>query len=208
MNEIVTSTRRKLSHKPHLLESMHRLRHEVFYEKLGWQVRSVNGLEIDHYDDLDPTYMLSAASDGHVEGTWRLLPTQGPYMLKDIFPQLLRGEKAPESEKIWEISRFAVSSRTDHSRKQANLNTISLEMMRAAYLFAIEHGIQHYVFATSVSLERIFRSIGMPIHRFGDQKAQRIGKVLSVGCWIDINRQLHQALFERASASETMEEAV
>jgi len=208
MNQIVTASRRKLSHQPHLLDDMHRLRHRVFHEKLGWQVSSIDGREIDAFDELDPTYMLAADRQGHVSGTWRLLPTSGPYMLKDVFPQLLRGENAPQSQAIWEISRFAVSPRHDFSRGQANLNTISLEMIRAAYHFAIDQGISHYVFATSVALERIFRTLGLPIYRFGDQRAQRIGKVLSVGCWLDVNEQFEQAVSGGDAQAESLKDVV
>lgn len=208
MTQIITANRRKMSHHPHLLDNMHRLRHEVFHEKLGWQVTSVNGREVDHYDDLNPTYMVSSDSRGHVEGTWRLLPTSGPYMLKDLFPQLLRNEKAPECNNIWEISRFAVSPRNEYSRKQANLNEVSFEMIRAAYDFAVAQGITHYVFATSVALERVFRTLGLPIYRFGDQKAQRIGKVLSVGCWIDVNDQFRRAVHRDNDVTMPQREAV
>jgi len=208
MKQLVTANRLKLSHHPHLLDSMHRLRHEVFHEKLGWQVESVNGREVDSYDQLNPTYMVATDHRGHVEGTWRLLPTSGPYMLKDLFPQLLRNEKAPECSKIWEISRFAVSPRNEYSRRQANLNQISFDMIRAAYDFAIDNDLTHYVFATSVALERIFRTLGLPIHRFGDKKAQRVGKVLSVGCWIDINEQFRRAVHPDTNAAPLLEEAV
>ncbi len=44
-------------------------------------------------------------------GSWRLLPTTGPYMLRDVFPQLLHGVAAPAAADTWEISRFAVSKR-------------------------------------------------------------------------------------------------
>jgi len=208
MKEIVTASRRKLSHRPHLLDDMHRLRHRVFHDKLGWDVSSRNGLEIDQFDALDPTYMLASDHHGHVEGTWRLLPTSGPYMLKDVFPQLLRGERAPEDPDIWEISRFAVSPRNDYSRAQANLNEISFDMIRAAYDFAVAKGISHYVFATSVALERLFLCLGLPVYRFGDQKAQRIGKVLSVGCWLDVNEQFQRAVSYTGEAPRNVLDAI
>ena len=35
---------------PGCLESMHRLRHHVFIERLGWDISSVGGLERDQFD--------------------------------------------------------------------------------------------------------------------------------------------------------------
>jgi len=48
-------------------------------------------------------------TENAVVGCWRLLPTTGPYMLKDIFSHLLWGKPAPEQPDVWEISRFAIA---------------------------------------------------------------------------------------------------
>ncbi len=68
----------------------------------------------------------------------RLLPTTGPYMLADVFPQLLRGEDPPKAEHIWEISRFAVLSPDDPNREraQAQLNSDTFHLLRCATRFA------------------------------------------------------------------------
>src|SRR5690348_10357820 len=92
------------------LEGMFRLRHEVFKERLDWEVGSRAGKERDVFDDLDPVYIV-CEKDGDVLGSWRLLPTTGPYMLQDVFPELLHGQPAPNAPHVWEISRFAVSKR-------------------------------------------------------------------------------------------------
>ena len=54
--------------------------------------------------------MLSGLANNPAEiiGGWRLRPTTLPYMMKDVFPQLLGGTPAPVRPDIWEISRFAV----------------------------------------------------------------------------------------------------
>jgi acyl homoserine lactone synthase len=83
----------------------------------------------------------------------------------------------------------------DGGSSQARLNQVAMDMMRRAYEFAIEHRISHYVTVTSVALERLMKSGGIPLLRFGDGKAQRIGKVLTVACWIAIDEPLRQALY-------------
>lgn len=195
MNGIVLAQSGDPKTDPQSLQAVFRFRHKVFHDRLGWEVSSRNGLEKDHFDELKPIYMISRNGRKEVEGCWRLLPTTGPYMLKDTFPQLLRGEPAPQDADIWEISRFAVQPSHSRDRVQAQLNAITFSMIRSAWDFAQERGIRHYVFVTSVALERLFRTLGLPIRRFGDQKAQRVGKVLSVACWVAVNEQFHDVVY-------------
>ena len=91
-----------------LRDGMYCLRHRVFKERLGWSVTSIEGREHDKYDDLRPVYLLCRNEHDEVEGCWRLLPTTGPYLLKDVFGELLHGHPAPQDTRIWEISRFAI----------------------------------------------------------------------------------------------------
>jgi len=178
----------------HRLDGMFKLRHLIFKERLGWDVQSVAGRERDHFDDLDPVYMVSESSAQSVEGCWRLLPTTGPYMLRDTFPELLRGEIAPAEDDVWELSRFAISPLGSADTRQVNFRPVTFDMMREVVEYGMRAGIEQYVSVTSVSLERLLRRVGIPMRRFGDGKAVRIGKVLSVAVWIDVNEHSLQAV--------------
>ena len=57
-----------------------------------------------------------------------------------------------------------------------------------------------FVTVTSVALERLLKRTGLPIRRFGDGKAQRVGKVLTVACWVDINEQFAGVVYPQAGA--------
>ena len=92
------------------INEMYRLRARVFHGRLGWDLPTIAGMEIDGYDALGPHYMLIHADDGQLRGCWRLMPTEGPNMLKDTFPQLLHGAQAPVGRDIWELSRFAIET--------------------------------------------------------------------------------------------------
>ena len=73
---------------------------------------SVTGdLELDVYDALDPTYLLLVSAEREVFGCVRLLPTTGPTMLADTFPQLLTGLSPGRNSRILESSRFCVDTR-------------------------------------------------------------------------------------------------
>lgn len=175
--------------------SMYRFRHKVFSQRLGWEVASCNDMEIDVFDAADPCYMLVRDQNADVVGCWRLLPTTGPYMLKDTFAQLLCGEDAPRTKRIWECSRFAVESSETGDLAQATLSPVTFAMIRAVYDFAVREGIDEYVMVTSVSLERLLRRLGIPIERFGDGHAQRVGKVLSVACRVAINDAFFRVVY-------------
>lgn len=189
------------------LAGMFRLRNEVFNRRLGWNLKTRNGWEQDNYDDLHPVYMMVRKNSGDVSGCCRLLPTTGPYMLKDTFPQLLQGEAAPSSPDTWEISRFAVAPTSANSAQQANLGVATFEIVQRAVRFADEHGIQRYVFVTSVALERLLKRIGLNIRRFGDGKPQLVGDVWSVACWIDIDDDCRSAVFAETGIDDAYGEA-
>ena len=177
------------------LMGMFRLRDTVFHKRLGWDVESRNGLEIDRYDELDPVYMLAHADGAEVDGCWRLLPTTGPYMLVDTFPQLLRGETAPRAPHIWELSRFAVTPTSADDRRQVNFSLLTFEMMQTVVDHAMHNGIQSYVTVTSAALERMLVRAGIPLRRFGDGQLTRVGKVQAVACWISIDEQCRDAVY-------------
>ncbi|MBI3773274.1 MAG: GNAT family N-acetyltransferase [Gammaproteobacteria bacterium] len=184
------------------LRGMFELRNKVFKERLKWQVNSNDGLEQDIFDQLLPVYMIVTDPESQVEGCWRLLPTTSNYMLRDVFPQLLRGEKYPVSQDVWEISRFAVMPPDGAENGQTILRSVTLEILRRGYEFAIANDITHYVAVMGVAMERFLgRTVGVPMRRFGDGRAQYVGDVLSVACWIDINADLYKALYIRNTTS-------
>ena len=72
------------------LDQMFRLRKRVFFDRLGWDVTTFGGYELDSYDLLKPLYVLSMDDAGkRVLGSLRLLPSNGPNMLADTFYELL-----------------------------------------------------------------------------------------------------------------------
>ena len=171
---------------------MYRLRHEVFHDRLGWDVNSDNGMEHDEFDEANPVYVLARNEDNEVQGCWRLLPTTGPNMLRDTFPQLLHGQPAPQQTAVWELSRFAISSsKLDSSG--FGLSNIPIQMIQAAVRFAQKNGIERYVSVTSVAVERMFRKLGVSVTRLGTPI--KIGRVLTVACALEIDEITEFALF-------------
>ena len=72
-----------------------RLRKRVFHDTLKWDVKIRGDQEYDEFDEANPLYVASISpTDGSVRGALRLLPTVGPNMLADTFPQLMNGKPA------------------------------------------------------------------------------------------------------------------
>ncbi|WP_028228751.1 acyl-homoserine-lactone synthase [Paraburkholderia ferrariae] len=172
------------------INEMYRLRARVFRDRMGWDIPTIAGMEVDGYDALGPHYMLIQETSGRVRGCWRMMPTEGPNMLRDTFAQLLHGESAPAGRQIWELSRFAIESDNEQAFGFAELTT---QAIRSAITFADRMGIQRYVTVTTTPIERMLRRTGMEIARLG--APQRIGVENAVALDIAMSQQTHTAMF-------------
>jgi len=141
------------------LEEMHRLRYRVFKERMDWDVNVQNGLEFDVYDTLAPTYFLALDDTGTVVGTWRLLPTTGPNMLRDTFADLLEGKAAPCHDDVWETSRFAVEA-PDNPDGRTMVSTITRELFCGLVEYCLMQGIDEVVTVYDIRIARLLPQIG------------------------------------------------
>lgn len=194
MIEVLTSNTRGRLLSADILDSMYRLRSEAFAERLGWEVTSVRGREIDAFDALEPTYMIvrDTFEPMRALGCWRLLPTTGPYMLRDVFPELLDGEEAPRDPRVWEISRYAVSQATRTAGRGFGFGDVSIAMWRSLFAFARDAGIDAYVAVTTVAVERLVARLGLTIERYGPPR--QIGCELSVAFRLPMDARAERVL--------------
>jgi N-acyl-L-homoserine lactone synthetase len=173
---------------PSEIEQMFSLRKKVFYDRLGWDVRVKDGWECDQFDDLNPLYVLKLDDDGYVVASLRLLPTTGPNMLCDIFPELAPRDRVVRGPTIWESSRFCLDHGKQNARSPNHVAMATAEIMSAVCEVGLASGLTHVVAVTDIFLERIFRQMGCPGERLG--QSQRIGKSIAVVlCW-EVSEQL------------------
>lgn len=178
------------------LWEMHTLRAKVFKDRLGWEVPVLSGMEIDGYDALEPMYMMiREPGGGALRGCWRLLPTEGPYMLKDSFAQLLHGQSAPQDPRIWELSRFAIE--TDGNGR-FGFSEITMESIGEIISHGFHAGIDQYVTVTTTAIERMLRRAGVVTRRFG--LPLQIGVEKAVALYVDV-AATHAVMFESRLAS-------
>lgn len=157
-----------------LIDSAMRLRYRVFKQRMDWEVMTQGNQEQDAFDNLpDILYVLHVDANGEVDGCARLIPTTGPYMLRDIFPILLDGKPAPSSPRIWEGSRFAVDPNSSHAP-----GVITARLLDAECEVGINYGLTHIVTVTNLLMERILKRNGLPTERIG--QAHRIGNTEAI----------------------------
>lgn len=150
-----------------LLDSIYQLRAEVFASNLGWNVATLCRREIDEFDTPEAVYGAVTDETGKLEGCFRLLPTTGPYMLRDVFPELLHGRPAPEDPGILESSRFAVRPSVLKGRGIAGLNEVTAHLLILQIQHCLAHDIHTVVSVTDLRFERVLRSAGLKMERFG-----------------------------------------
>lgn len=103
MLEVVTRENKHLYTEQ--LEQMYRLRHRLFVESMKWEdLRKPDGREIDQFDNDDAVYLL-LIEDGVVTGSHRLLPTTGPHLFSEIFPEMCEQKGRQTGARIYELNR-------------------------------------------------------------------------------------------------------
>ncbi|MBV7298352.1 acyl-homoserine-lactone synthase [Enterovibrio paralichthyis] len=191
MNQLITLTPETQRANQTVVNEIFRLRHRSFLERLGWEVTSTEQMECDDFDRSGASYVALKGQNNDVVGCWRALPTQGRYMLKDVFPQLLQGEPAPMEDDIWEISRFTTAKESYREASAGWFGTNALTLIHSFYDFAQENNIRAYVLVTTVGCERMLRSLGLTMRRMGDGKSLQVGKERSVALWLEVDESLN-----------------
>jgi acyl homoserine lactone synthase len=175
------------------LYQMHRIRKAVFKDRLGWDVPVSGEFEVDQYDALGPSYLLSIDRYGTLNGCVRLLPTTGPNMLRDIFPSFLTKAAVPRGERVWEASRFAVSRNT--TAAEAGLSQTTYDLLIGVLKFGLSNGITTIVCVVDLGMERILRRAGWQLERLGP--AHRIGSTIAMAGQLDVSAQILRRLEAR-----------
>lgn len=164
---------------PREMDAMFRNRAETFSERLGWDVVVNNGYERDRFDDINPLYLVSVDPDTErYWGSLRLLPTSGPNMLRDVFPQLLEEGEVVESSTIWESSRIcAVAVEGQPGRSRNGVNFVVNELVAGIGEVAVLAGLTQIVSVFDARILRVLKAVGCDPEIIGGP--QRIGDTMA-----------------------------
>lgn len=179
-----------------LIDDMHRLRKRVFHDRLRWDVTVEGDREADSFDAADPLYLVSVESEGApVRGCLRLLPTTGPNMLRDVFPELLPGDRI-ESPLIWESTRFAVDlpAQADVDRRSAmrRVGRVTSELVAGAIEVGLIAGLTHIVSVFDARILRILRAAGCSIELIGEERT--IGSVVTHAGLFEVGEEVVETI--------------
>jgi acyl homoserine lactone synthase len=178
------------------LTDMHRLRYRVFKERLAWHVETTGDQEMDRFDDIGPAYLLYVDDTHRIRGCVRLVPTTGPYMLRDVFANLVTPESLPNDSKIWESSRFAVDLVDLGTDDRLGLGSPAQLLFVGMIEFGLAAGLDKIATVTDTRVERLLRRANWPLFRLG--AAQKIGATEAVAGLLDISAEALERVRERA----------
>lgn len=161
-------------------------RYRVFVENLGWDLHAPGGLEQDQFDRPDTVYVAVRDVNDEVCGCARLLPTTHPYLLSEVFPQLLNGAMPPDSPEIWELSRFAAvdfNSPNQTPLRQMS-SDVAISLLQASIECAATYGAKRLITVSPLGIERLLRKAGFNAHRAGPPMMVNGHPIFA--CWIEV----------------------
>lgn len=118
----------------------HRLRKEIFVDRLGWDLPNADDMEFDEFDTPAAQYVLCIDDQDRVCGVSRLVSTAKPFMIEKLWPEWFNGD-LPKSNRVWEASRFGVSSSLKASERTRVIDHITQRI----YRFGQENGIDGFL---------------------------------------------------------------
>jgi acyl homoserine lactone synthase len=175
------------------LNQIYSYRYSVFVERLKWTLPDAGaGLEVDQFDR-DSTYHVCVRDGGATVGYARLLPTTEPYLLSEVFPELMDEVQIPRSSDVWELSRFcSVDLRSPSERKRQADYWGCKAVLRGAVQCALEHNVRRLIAVSSVAMERILSRLEVDASRASPTKLLHGHSVFAF--WIELDDVTKNAL--------------
>lgn len=149
-----------------VFEQMYRQRYEIYVKRRKWSgLRPVGDLEKDQYDTPSAIYLLVQDDAEDILAGLRLLPTTGPHIFGDLFPQL-SASGVPKGPAILELTRFYVapfkSSKAVRDWLVGVLCAGMIEYCQANGIHQITSVIDTFLLKLMLSMEWRVRPLGLP----------------------------------------------
>lgn len=170
------------------LRAMFSARKRVFVDLLKWNVPVLaDSYELDQFDTPEATYLVVTDEDNGHRASTRLLRTDGPHILSDLFPMLCN-ELVPSRADCREITRFCIEPTLSRcERRQARNQLIS-----ALVDNALETGLSCYTAVAGPGWYRQIAAFGWDCRALGEQRL--VGHEVLVAIQIEITRNTPAAL--------------
>jgi acyl homoserine lactone synthase len=149
------------------LPAMHRLRYRVFVQRQKYEVPTLRDMEWDQYDTPAAVYLLWRDEDRQVRAVTRLIPTVFPYMIKDLWPDLMSGASLPSASDVWEVTRLGV----DRDLSPEVRRRAFAELVLGLYEFGLGAGVSSYLCVTPLQvINTALRAAGCAVDVMGRPK--------------------------------------
>lgn len=154
------------------LPDAHRLRYRIFIERQGYEVPSWRAMEWDQFDTPRAVYLLWRDETARARAVARLIPTSAPYMIRELWPELVESQELPVRDDVWEVSRVGIDRNLDPACRARVLG----ELACAFAEFGLRCGVSEYLFVTaSRVIAGAIEDAGVP--------AERLGGIRRLGRW-------------------------
>ncbi|MDE8652312.1 acyl-homoserine-lactone synthase [Novosphingobium album (ex Liu et al. 2023)] len=123
-----------------LFDAMYRDRKRIFVDLRRWDVPVIDGeFEVDQFDSPHSVYCIATDNDGRHRGSIRLLPSDRPHILGNLFPDLCDGP-VPTGPNILELTRGCVSPSLPAAERRQVRNALTTAVVE----YALQRGIDRY----------------------------------------------------------------
>ena len=120
--------------------AMFAARKQVFVDLLKWDLPVLaDAFEIDQFDTVDAEYLILTDREGRHRASARLLPTDRPHLLSDLYPFLCDGP-VPQGPGVREITRFCL----DRNQTASERRMARDQLVTALAEHALRRGISDY----------------------------------------------------------------
>ena len=157
-----------------LFEQMYRQRYDIYVKRRKWAgLQPVGDLEKDQYDTESAIYLLVRDDADEILAGLRLLPSTGPHILGDLFPQLA-ASGVPKGETILELTRFYIAPfKTSKAVRDWLVGVLCSGMIEYAQANGITHitsVIDTFLLKLMLSMECRVKPLGLP-QRYAEGEA-------------------------------------
>ncbi|PQM25880.1 autoinducer synthase [Sphingopyxis lindanitolerans] len=161
MLRIIDHQNRASEHRA--LRSMFEARKRVFIDLLKWDIPALAGrFELDHFDDVDATYLIVTDADGEHLASARLLLTTRPALLDSLFPELVDGP-VPRGADVLEITRFCLSPGIGARQRRIARDSLLVGLAE----FALANGIRTFTGVAELAWFRQVEGFGWDCRPLG-----------------------------------------
>ena len=123
------------------------------------------GLGLDIYDTLQPTYLLAMSDNADLVGCVRLLPTTGRTMLRDRFAAPFESGHVPSGPTVLESSYFCVDTKGDPAFERNRLSRAAYVLLAAIIETMWNLSARSIVMLTDMGTECDLNRAGWPMRR-------------------------------------------